>query len=74
MSRLTTFRHDLFNALTQLCGYDVCILDADPCINRYKFMLAPPSEPGGCECWFLGYHLTVSPWDITPQRRTAESS
>ena len=60
MFRFATFRHDLFNAITHLFGYDVCIVDADLCVNRFKFVLAPPPLAAGCEFRFLRHHLTGS--------------
>ena len=73
MSRLTTFRHDLFNAITHLCGYDVFIQDADhPWISPFKFTRIRHPE-GDNEFVWLGYHVTVSPWDIQPQRQAEPS-
>ena len=77
MSRLATFRADLFNAVTHLCGYDIFIQDADhPWISPFKFTRICHGDSGTEFVW-LGYHVTASSMDYIEQRRiklTAEPS
>ena len=74
MSRLSTFRADLFNAVTHLFGYDVFIeADAPSSRGLLKFERVPYGD-AGTEFFGLGLHVVVSSVDYNPAavKRTAQ--
>ena len=74
MSRLSTFRADLFNAVTHLFGYDVFI-EADDSSSRgpLKFERVPYGD-SGTEFFGLGLHVVVSSVDYNPSAATRRAA
>ena len=75
MSRLSTFRTDLFNAVTHLFGYDVFIEADESSSSRGPFsFLRVPYGDAGTEFFGLGLHVVVSSVDYNPAalKRTAQ--